>query len=82
MKRANIFGSTSDEKVKLNESKITLEVELKLDYLIEEIPPDINIHKFMNTLANKMRELELDPTKNKCVNEDLAVHHMNHSSIL
>ena len=59
-----------------------MEVELKLDYLIKEIPPDIKLNKFMDTLVNKMRELELNHTKNKCFNEALAVKHVQKSEIL
>ena len=49
-----------------------------MDYLIEEMPPDIKLNKFMNALASKMREL----TKNKCFNEDIAALHVKKSEIV
>ena len=55
-----------------------MEVELKMDYLIKEIPPDIKLNKFWNALVTKMREL----TKNKCFNEDIAALHVNKSEIV
>ena len=69
----------SYQKVKINEIGLwTVEVELKLDYLIKEIPPDIKSNKFWNALATKMREL----TKNKCFNEDIAALHVKKSEIV
>ena len=44
----------SYQKVKINEIGLwTVEVELKLDYLIKEIPPDIKLNKFMNALCQR-----------------------------
>ena len=69
----------SYQKVKINERGLwTVEVELTLDYLIKEIPPDIKLNNSMDLLTQKMREL----TKNKCFNEDLAALHVNKREIV
>ena len=67
----------SYQKVKINEIGLwTVEAELKMDYLIKEIPPDIKFS--LDLFSTKMGE----PSSNKCFNEDLKALHVNKSEIV
>ena len=67
----------SYQKVKIIEIGLwTVEAELKKDYLIKGIPPDIKFS--MDLLATKMREL----SNNKCLDEDIAALQVNKSEIV